>query len=927
MSRPGKGGSAVRLADVVRDHRRRVGLTQQELAAKAGLSLAALRDLEQGRRSRPRSASLAGLAKALGLDPGQAAELASLAGKAQRRSPEPDPPEAGTWNGAEPAGARQGLWLAVLGPLEARLDGTPVPLGPPGRRAVLGLLAMDPGTVVRRDSVIDMLWGPQAPSTGGSLVQAHVSRLRKLLAPRRKEPWAEDEIIASVGGGYRLQLRTEQLDVLAFRALAAKAGAALATGDDLAACELYEQTMELWRGDPLADVDVLHDLPGVVEQRRQLADVLLRYAELACGLGFHDRVLPRLHALAAAEPLNERVHAHLMIALAGTGQQAAALGVYEDLRARLDREFAIYPSEELVHAHLRVLHQDLPVVRPAYGQLPGHVVPGQLPASARFFTGRSGDSAMLSHLLGRGPREAGGVLIAALTGMAGIGKTALAVSWAHQVAGQFPDGQLFADLQGFSHSDPPLAPAEALRGFLTALGVAPTRIPADTAGRAALYRSMLVGRRALIVADNARDAEQVRPLLPGSPGCLVLVTSRHRLTGLAAENGAFLLPMAGLSDGEAYSLLAKILGAERMMTESAAIGELSALCARLPLALCNAAARAAARPRLPLATLVAEMRDERGRLNALETGEPATSLRGVFSLSQARLSAPAARMFQMLGIHPGPEITVPGAAALAGLKRARARAALAELCDGHLLTEHAPGRYTCHELLRAYAAEAAARTRIREDGWRACVYRMLDYYLHTASAASILLFPYLAPRMLEPPRPGVLPERFATVRQATRWARSEARVLLAVIDQAAEGGYGPHAWELPWAAGWLFRDEAGWRKLAAAQEAALVIADGLGDLAGAALAHHHLAWLSFWLGDDAGASRHLGESIDIANRLSEVFPTPLGLGVQTVRVRGDIPEALVHAGRALSLFRPGGDAFSAISLAAANRTAGPRDCS
>ena len=204
---------------------------------------------------------------------------------------------------------------------------------------------------------------------------------------------------------------------------------------------------------------------------------------------------------------------------------------------------------------------------------------------------------------------------------------------------------------------------------------------------------------------------------------------------------------------------------------------------------------------------------------------------------------------------------------------------------------------------------------------------MLDYYLHTASAASILLFPYLAPRMLEPPRPGVLPERFATVRQATRWARSEARVLLAVIDQAAEGGYGPHAWELPWAAGWLFRDEAGWRKLAAAQEAALVIADGLGDLAGAALAHHHLAWLSFWLGDDAGASRHLGESIDIANRLSEVFPTPLGLGVQTVRVRGDIPEALVHAGRALSLFRPGGDAFSAISLAAANRTAGPRDCS
>lgn len=925
MGRPGDGGRVVRLADVLRDHRRRTGLTQRELAAKASLSLAALRDLEQGRRSRPRSASLAALAKALGLDPGQTAELASLADQPTRRAPGPDPPPAGTWARAD--AMRRGLWLAVLGPMEAWLDGTPVPIGPPGRRAVLGLLAMDPGTVVRRDSVIDTLWGPRAPSTGVSLVQAHVSRLRKLLRPCQKEPWADDEIIASVGGGYRLQLETEQLDLLVFRALATEAEAAHAAGDDPTACDLYEQTMELWRGDPLADVDVLHDQPSVVEQRRQLADVLLRYSELACGLGFHDRVLSRLHALAAAEPLNERVHARLMIALAGAGQQVAALEVYDDIRARLDHEFAIYPSEELVQAHLRVLRQELPlIVRPSFsGPPPGHVVPRQLPAAARYFVGRNRERAVLSHLVDQGSREAGEVMIAALTGMAGIGKTALAVSWAHEVADKFPDGQLFVDLHGFSYSDSVLPPAEALRSVLTALGLASTLIPADTAGRAAMYRSMLVGRRVLIVLDNARDAEQVRPLLPGSPGCLVLVTSRHRLTGLAAACGAFLLPMGGLYDGEAYNLLAKLLGAERMIAESEAIGELSTLCARLPLALCNAAARAAASPGLPVATLVAEMRDERFRLDALETGEPATSLRGLFSLSQTRLSAPARRMFEVLGIHPGPEITVAAAAAVAGLKRTRAQTALAELCDEHLLTERARGRYACHELLRAYAAEAAARTPIREDGWRASVYRMLDYYLHTASAAAILLFPYLAPRMLEPSRRGAHPEHFPSVRQATQWARSESRVLLAVIDQAVEGGYCPHAWELPWVAGWLLTDEAGWRKLAAAQEDALAIAENVGDLAGAALAHHHLGWLSFWLGEDAQVWRHLGQSAEIANQLSEVFPAPVGLAIQNLRVQGDVPEALVDAGRALGFFRPAGDGVSAIVLARADGMPDPRD--
>lgn len=889
------------LTNLIREHRHRAGLTQRALAEKAGISLATLRDLEQGRRSRPRPGSLTALAEALDLDPSQTAEFYSYAAAERRRAVARNPHLLGT---GPQGGPHEGLWLAILGPLEAWLDGTPLLLGPPARRAVLGLLAMHQDALVRRDAVIDVLWGAAAPSTAVNLVQAHVSRLRKLLMPRARR----EEIISSGGGGYRLLLRTEQLDLLTFRALTANAEAARSAGDDLRAFDLYGKALGLRRGDPLADVDVLADEPGVVELRRQLTDVLLRYAELSCGLGLHDRALPRLRALAAAEPLNESVHARLMTALAGTGQQAAAMSVYEDLRHRLDREFGIYPGSELNNAHQRVLRQDIPVMKSSYGlRLAGNVVPRQLPAAARYFTGRDTQQGILSDLLIRASPEAGGVAIAALTGMAGIGKTALTVRWAHQVADRFPDGQLFVDLRGFCPSGSPLEPAEALRGFLLGLGVSSARIPAHSSDRAALYRSLLASRRVLVVLDNAQDAKQVRPLLPGSPGCLVLVTSRHRLTGLAAADGAHLIPLGGLNQAESYSLLARILGTERVAAETAAIDELITLCARLPLALRNAAARVSARPRLPLATLVAEMKDERGRLDALETGEPATSVRVVFSLSHATLSGLASEMFQMLGTHQGPEITVPAAAALTGSDRMRAQAALSELCDEHLLTEHTPGRYRCHELLRAYAAEDVCM-HVPEAQRRAAVYRMLDYYLHTTSAISTMVNAHLAPRALNPPRPGVFPERISDLRQAMQWAEDERFVLLALIEQAAEEAYHPHAWELPWSACWLFSDVEGWGRLAKAQEAALEIAGRLADPGGAALAHHHLSWLRFRLGDIAEAYRHLDDFIEMAARLCGRQSHMLTeLGTRGARSWGNLPEALVRAGRLLGLYRAESD--------------------
>jgi transcriptional regulator with XRE-family HTH domain len=378
------------------------------------------------------------------------------------------------------------------------------------------------------------------------------------------------------------------------------------------------------------------------------------------------------------------------------------------------------------------------------GTDPVSAPPRQLPPAAAQFVGREAELDALTDMLAEsgGSGSGGVVVISAINGTAGIGKTTLALHWAHRAAARFPDGQLYVDLRGFS-AGAPVTPSEAIRSFLDALGLAPESLPAGEEAQAALFRSSVAGRRLLIVLDNARDAGQVRPLLPGSPGCMVLVTSRASLDGLAVSEGARLLTLDVLSEQEARQLLAARLGGERLAADPLAVSELIRLCAELPLALTVAAARVISRPGFPLAAAAAELREAAGRLDALETGDLASSVRPVFSWSYRNLSEPAAAMFRLVGLHPGPDLTVPAAASSAGIPLRAARRCLDELTRAHMLAEQPPGRFRCHDLLRAYADEQAAG--LSEDDRRQVLCPDLDHYVHTGHRASALLNPHRAP--------------------------------------------------------------------------------------------------------------------------------------------------------------------------------------
>jgi tetratricopeptide (TPR) repeat protein len=521
--------------------------------------------------------------------------------------------------------------------------------------------------------------------------------------------------------------------------------------------------------------------------------------------------------------------------------------------------------------------------------------PRQLPPAVRHFTGRADALKILNGLVYGDAMTGRMVVIAAIGGTAGVGKTALAVHWAHQAADCFPDGQLYVNLRGFDPSGTPVSPEAAVRGFLDGLAVPAERVPVGLEAQTALYRTLLAGRRMLILLDNARDAAQVRPLLPGSGESLVVVTSRDQLAGLAVAEGACQISLNVLTAGEASDLLADRLGAGRLAGEPGAAAELIELCARLPLALAVAAARLAPSAEVPLATLVTELRAATERLDVLAAGDAATDVRAVFSWSYQQLSPAAAGMFRLLGVHPGPDISLLAAASLAGLAPAPARAALRELAAVHLLSEQASGRFAVHDLLRSYAAEQAADCD-SGTGRQAALHRILDHYLQASYRAAGLFHPALGTIELAGPPPGVQPEQITSYQHAAAWFEAEHRVLLAAVPAAIAAGFDTYAWQIPWALAPYLQFGGYWAEFLGLQRAALAAAQRLADPLAEARAHYLVALAAGLPGDYAQARIHMSRSLALREQLGDMVGQTrchTGLGWLAER-QGDYTRSLEH---------------------------------
>jgi tetratricopeptide (TPR) repeat protein len=502
------------------------------------------------------------------------------------------------------------------------------------------------------------------------------------------------------------------------------------------------------------------------------------------------------------------------------------------------------------------------------------------------------------------------VLIVTIDGTAGIGKTALAVHWSHRVADRFADGQLYVNLRGFDPTGSPVSPAEAVRGFLDAFEVPLERIPASVDAQVGLYRSLLANRRVLVVLDNARDADQVRPLLPGAPGCLVVVTSRNQLAGLVAAAGAHPLTLGLPTAAEARELLARRLGPDRVAAEPRAVDEIITLCARLPLALAIVAARAATHPGFGLAVLAGQLREARGGLDEFAGADQATDARAVFSWSYRQLSPAAARLFRLLGLHPGPDVAAPAAASLAGQPVGTVRPLLAELARAHLLAERVPGRYACHDLLRAYATEQAHL--LDTDAERhAAMRRLLGHYLHTAYQADRLLNPHRDdPTALAALPPDIHPEQLADHGQALAWFHAEHPVLLTVIRQGAGFDADADVWQLAWALTRFLSYQALWHDSidALGVNAALGAARRLGDPLRQAFAHRFLGCSYIRLGRYENARSHLQDALDLYRGAGDTVGAAHAHRHYSwmLERQADYRAALSHARQALDLFRDAG---------------------
>ncbi|UXY20444.1 NB-ARC domain-containing protein [Streptomyces cynarae] len=748
------------------------------------------------------------------------------------------------------------LRFGVLGPVRAWRGEELLATGSPQQRALLAALLMREGRTATASELIDALWGDDPPPRALAAVRTYASRLRKVLSPG---------VLLSESGGYAVRLgEPRSLDLAAAQELAAEAEKAKNSGDLCHARHVLNEALALWDGEPLAGVPG----PYAEAQRARLEEWRLQLLESRLDMdleqGCHAEAVSELTALTAAHPLRERLRELLMLALYRSGRQAEALAVYADTRRLLADELGVDPRPGLKELQQRILQADPTLAEPsAPAPEPSAtpVRPAQLPATVPDFTGRAAFVAELSEVLASA--EGRVMAVSALAGIGGVGKTTLAVHVAHQARSAFPDGQLYVDLQG---AGPRAAEPETVLGsFLRALGTADSAIPDSLEERSALYRSVLDGRRVLVLLDNARDAAQVRPLLPGTEGCAALVTSRVRMVDLA---GAHLVDLDVMSPDEALSLFTKIVSEERVASEREAALDVVAACGFLPLAIRIAASRLAARRTWTVSVLAAKLADERRRLDELQAGDLA--VKATFELGYGQLEPAQARAFRLLGLADGPDISLAAAAAVLDLPLEETEDLLESLVDTSLLESAAPGRYRYHDLVRLYARACAERDEHPPSERDAAMSRLLDFYLATAAGVYAIERPgdRLVDHLEKTRTAGlVFPDR----RAAQDWLYSEAVSLLACVRQSSDGARLRRAVDLLWAAVDLAESGANFKEYEAAATALRDAARAASDGRSEGRANLVLANARHWSGYFDQADQEAREAL----RLSEAAGDPL----------------------------------------------------
>ena len=797
------------------------------------------------------------------------------------------------------------LRIQVLGLTRAWVDGRPADLGPAGQRAVLGLLVLADGRPMSRSVLIDALWGDEPPDSAVNILQTRVKHLRQALEPGRpaRRP---SELIPLAGDGYRLNAPPGSVDLAEFRRLVRLA-------EQEQDHRWLDEALRLWHGEPLADVPMLSRHPpllALVEERRA---VLTRYAEAMLAEGHLDRAVRLLAEAAAARPLDEAGQARLIRAYQAAGRRAQAFATYHAVREQLVEELGVDPGPELAAAHEALLSDDpdrgTSAAQPGRPDgVPSPPVPAELLADIGGFVGRTAELAELDRLAladRDGPPTALRVVV--VSGTAGVGKTTLAVHWGHRVCDRFADGQLYVNLRGYD-PERPVPAGDALAGLLRSLGLPAEAVPVGLAERAARFRSMLANRRMLLLLDNAASVEQVRPLLPGIGSCVVLVTSRDAMAGLVAGHGADRIVLDLLPLPDAVALFTRLLPS-RVDTEPEAAAALAVQCARLPLALRIAAELALMRGTAPLATLVGELTDQHRRLDLLTTGADAhTDVGAVLSWSYGHLPEPAARMFRLLGLHPGPDIDSYALAALCAEDLAATRREVDVLARAHLVRRCDDERYVLHDLLRAYAARLVALDDEQTRG--RALDRLLAYYRDTAQVAAETLYPAERHRLVAAAGPGSPGPALDTAGVSLAWLDAERANLVATAVHAGRHGRPEHTTALTmvllrYLEGGGHHDEATTLHTHALRSAALV-----GDLRAEAHLETNFAVILAQQGRYPDAVRRLERAAGLAEKISDPAAQARAVGNlgHVYQRQGRYRDAAERLAEAITWCRVAGDA-------------------